>query len=958
MHDGLTPRFQVGGTLREGALYVPRPADDELPAALLRGELCYVLAPRQIGKSSLRVRTRRILSRGGVRCASIDLTQIGGQDVSSVEWYYDLCHHIARQLGLPDPRAFWEEHGRRSPLSRWCAYLREEVLADGGGQVVVFLDEIDAILAQRSVSQDDFFAAVRALYNARADDPAYERLTFCLFGVALPGDLIRDETRTPFNIGRGIALHDFQRAEMDAFLPGLRPVPGDPRRLLDEIYAFTCGHPYMTQKLCEALLDKEEGPAGDEAARVRALVGRLFFRRGRVLEANLANAEKHFTRESSSPRTAPMLRLYGRLRAGERVPALPQDPIQVALRLTGMAAERPEGGALLLKVRNPIFAAVFDEDWVRERMAERLLSEPLSRWLASGRRDELLLRGEPLRQAADWLRDREDAAPDEVAFVMAGLLLARREERARALAHLRRSAAVLLLLLLAVLSGAVISTLRERRERARAESLTGVVREKAAAERALREAAARAEKARLLALLAQEESEEKRRLAEEKTRHAEEKMRRAEEDRARAEEDRARAERARLLAEAESQRAREESRRAAAESRRAAEEKARAEASKRLTEEARRRLESGLGVVVLPSAFSGVLGHGDLVHHASFSPDGASVVTASQDQRARIWHYASGRTLHLRGHPEPVRDAAFSPDSRRVVTASWDRTARIWDAESGEPRVSLVGHPGPVLMARFSADGRRVLTASSDLSARVWDADTGRLLHRLPHPGPVYAAAFSIDGGRIITGAWDGMARIWDAEQGQVLLLLHGHTGPLRAAELSPDGGRALTAGDDGTARVWDGQSGRPLFVLRGHRGPLHGAAFSPDGRRVVTASADWTARVWDAATGRLLAPLPGHTAGVHLAAFSPDGARVVTASADWTARVWDAATGRVLLHLIGHRGEVYYAAFSPDGDQVVTASRDRTARLFPGSIKAWLEAACDPRTLAEGLPPPEGCPR
>ena len=50
--------FVAGGTLwREAPSYVHRPADDELLGLALNGEYCNVLAARQMGKSSLMVRT-------------------------------------------------------------------------------------------------------------------------------------------------------------------------------------------------------------------------------------------------------------------------------------------------------------------------------------------------------------------------------------------------------------------------------------------------------------------------------------------------------------------------------------------------------------------------------------------------------------------------------------------------------------------------------------------------------------------------------------------------------------------------------------------------------------------------------------------------------------------------------------------------------------------------------------
>ncbi len=44
----------------------------------------------------------------------------------------------------------------------------------------------------------------------------------------------------------------------------------------------------------------------------------------------------------------------------------------------------------------------------------------------------------------------------------------------------------------------------------------------------------------------------------------------------------------------------------------------------------------------------------------------------------------------LHGHENAVHSAAFSPDGARVVTASDDRTARIWDATTGKELARIV----------------------------------------------------------------------------------------------------------------------------------------------------------------------------------------------------------------------------------------------------------------------------
>jgi hypothetical protein len=72
-------------------------------------------------------------------------------------------------------------------------------------------------------------------------------------------------------------------------------------------------------------------------------------------------------------------------------------------------------------------------------------------------------------------------------------------------------------------------------------------------------------------------------------------------------------------------------------------------------------------------------------------------------------------------HEDSVNAASFSPDGRRIVTASQDETARVWDAESGKPVGDPMRHQGSVTAASFSPDGRRIVTASEDETACVWD---------------------------------------------------------------------------------------------------------------------------------------------------------------------------------------------------------------------------------------------
>ncbi|MEM9089465.1 MAG: AAA-like domain-containing protein [Cyanobacteria bacterium P01_F01_bin.53] len=209
--------YQVGGSLPGDAnSYITRQADAEFYQALSAREYCYVLNARQMGKSSLRVRTMQRLQAQGVTCGFVDLSGIGRQGVTPEKWYAGLVNALVGSLQLSD-RINWRQWWRSqrdllAPIQRFQVFIDEIVLTEISGDIVIFIDEIDRILSQ-DFCLDDFFALIRAFYNHRVDDAKYRRLTVAFLGVAMPSDLILDKTQTPFNIGQSIILRGFHPEE-------------------------------------------------------------------------------------------------------------------------------------------------------------------------------------------------------------------------------------------------------------------------------------------------------------------------------------------------------------------------------------------------------------------------------------------------------------------------------------------------------------------------------------------------------------------------------------------------------------------------------------------------------------------------------------------------------------------------------------------------------------------------
>jgi hypothetical protein len=349
----------AGGTVQAGGgVYLPRRADDELLAHCSAGSFTYILTSRQMGKSSLMIRTAERLFAERVQPVVIDLTEFGAQTTAE-QWYKGILSAIQDQLVLHTPAAeWWDAQSHHAFGYRFTRYLREVALAQRRERLVIFVDEIDTTL--RLDFTDDFFAAIRFLYQNRAADPVLQRLSFVLIGVATPGDLIKDATRTPFNIGHRIDLTDFT-ADEALSLAAYLPAPERLRNaLIGWILRWTGGHPYLTLRAVRSLA--ESPPAEWSADAIDQRIRHLFLRAGADSDSNLQFVRDMLTKKAFDREA--VLRTYGNIRRGERVPDKELDQVASWLKLAGIVCRR-DG---VLSVRNAIYEHVFDERWARDHL--------------------------------------------------------------------------------------------------------------------------------------------------------------------------------------------------------------------------------------------------------------------------------------------------------------------------------------------------------------------------------------------------------------------------------------------------------------------------------------------------------------------------------------------------------------------------------------------------------------
>jgi hypothetical protein len=203
-----------------------------------------IKAPRQMGKSSLLIRTIAAAVENGKQVAFLDFQLIDKAALTDAEIFFkQFCYSVTDALEMDDKvEEYWD-----NPLGnvqRCTRYISKHILSSIDCPLVLAMDEVDSVFETNFRS--DFFGMLRSWHNNRAFKPIWKKLDLALVTSTEPYQLIENLNQSPFNVGEVVELSDFSEAEVaDLNRRHNSPLRPEEERQLMELLS---GHPYLIRR--------------------------------------------------------------------------------------------------------------------------------------------------------------------------------------------------------------------------------------------------------------------------------------------------------------------------------------------------------------------------------------------------------------------------------------------------------------------------------------------------------------------------------------------------------------------------------------------------------------------------------------------------------------------------------------------------------------------------------------
>jgi len=180
---------------------------------------------------------------------------------------------------------------------------------------------------------------------------------------------------------------------------------------------------------------------------------------------------------------------------------------------------------------------------------------------------------------------------------------------------------------------------------------------------------------------------------------------------------------------------------------------------------------------------AGAFAHEILVGNVSFSPDGATLISAGRDMFVKFWTVPNGalfRTIPTGNVPYSL---AVSPDGNWIAVGMAQGELALW-ATDGSNQRTLTGHQDIVGAVGFTPNSQKLVSASLDSTTKVCSVQTATLLQSFTDSTDAMQEVAVTPQGRFLMSASDTQMYLRLLADGSTVA-----TRPGTVLAVSPDGG-------------------------------------------------------------------------------------------------------------------------------------------------------------------------
>ncbi|MEH2161464.1 MAG: AAA-like domain-containing protein [Nostoc sp.] len=231
------------GTMEsQSDFYVERSSDAlALQTIERQGVTITIKGPRQMGKSSLLIRTINTAVNAGKQVALLDFQLFDKAALTNAELFFrQFCTWLTDELDMTDKvDEYWNMPLGNSQRS--TRYVGRYLLKEFGKPLVLAMDEVERVFD--TDFRSDFFGMLRSWHNSRATAAIWKQLDLALVTSTEPYQLIDNLNQSPFNVGQVIDLEDFTAAQVaDLNRRHHSPLNSSQEQ---QLIALLGGHPYL-----------------------------------------------------------------------------------------------------------------------------------------------------------------------------------------------------------------------------------------------------------------------------------------------------------------------------------------------------------------------------------------------------------------------------------------------------------------------------------------------------------------------------------------------------------------------------------------------------------------------------------------------------------------------------------------------------------------------------------------